>query len=326
MPRSGTTLMRDLLSSHSRIRIPPSETNLVPRWSHEWSHYGDLSDPKNFSAFYRRNLRTPYFLWMQEHTGMVIGEDRWYASCQRFDPGAVFEALVRHDVSAPYGSQYVWGDKSPDHTSHLDLLARLFPDARVIHIVRDVRDYCLSLKETWGKNMIRGAQRWVDGVAKARRDAQFLAGRYLELRYEDLLHGAEFELRRCCDFLGLAWEPAMVRPQFLSSDPKEANGTRDIRSTNMRKFVDALDERTRTRIESIAAPMLGEFGYDFAYKGPPFEVPHVLMAYYQLVDSVNFVRAESRQVGFARAVRMELARHVSGRVAALRIGRKMSAG
>lgn len=313
MPRSGTKLIRDLLRGHSRIRISPVETNFLPRWAEEWHRYGDLSNRKNFSAFYRRSLRFPYFLYMQEHTTTpTIAEDVWFAACRRFEPADVFEALVRHDAGAPPGSDLVWGDKSPDYTEHVDLLAALFPSARVVHIVRDVRDYCLSLRKTWGKSMIRGAQRWADGVTKAHRDAELLAGRYLELRYEDLLSDPECELRRCCDLLGLDFEPSMARLRFASEDLGGAKGALDVLPGNTRKFLNALDSPTKARIEAIATPALREFGYDVGYEGPPRRVPRGLMACYQAVDSVNFVRMESRRLGLVRTVQIEFGRRWRG--------------
>jgi hypothetical protein len=313
MPRSGTKLIRDLLRGHSRIRIPPAETNFLPRWAEEWHRYGDLSNRKSFSAFYRRSLRLPYFLFMQEHTTRPpLAEEVWFAACRRFEPADVFEALVRHDVGAPPESNLIWGDKSPDYTNHVDLLAALFPSARVIHIVRDVRDCCLSLRKTWGKSMIRAAQRWADGVTKAPHDAERLAGRYLELRYEDLLSDPMRELRRCCDFLGLAFEPSMAQLRFASEDLGDAKGARDVLPGNTRKFVHALDSQTKARIEEVAAPGLRKFGYDVRYEGPPRRVSRSLMACYQAVDGVNFVRTESRRLGLVRTLQIEFARHWRG--------------
>src|SRR3712207_7075395 len=104
-----------------------------------------------------------------------------------FGPAEVFEALVRHDVGAPRGSDLIWGDKSPMYTEHIGLLAELYPQARFIHIVRDARDCCLSAHNAWRKNMVRWAQRWAEGVTKARADGRRIPDRYLEIRYEDLL-------------------------------------------------------------------------------------------------------------------------------------------
>ena len=46
-----------------------------------------------------------------------------------------------------------WGDKTPTYVLDLDLLCRLFPNCRVIHLVRDGRDVAVSLLATeWGSN------------------------------------------------------------------------------------------------------------------------------------------------------------------------------
>jgi Sulfotransferase family len=307
MPRSGTKLLRDLLRGHPLIRIPPTESNLLPRWAAEWHRFGDLSDRQRFAAFYRRTVGAPYFLLMEKHTGGPIPEELWYSSCRGFGPAEVFEALIRHDVGAAPDTDLVWGDKSPTYTQHIALLGSLFPQARIIHIVRDVRDCCLSLRAAWGKNMIRGAQRWADGVMKARRDAELVAGRYLELRYEDLLADPERELRRCCEFLGLEYDSSLVELRYSTEHIGAARGAHAIVATNVRKFERMLDPRTRRRIEGVAAEALRAFGYDVNYAGRVRRVPPPLMAYYRLLDSVSFVRAQSRRSGFARTAQLQLA-------------------
>ena len=311
MPRSGTSLLRDLLRGHPLIRIPAAETNLLPQWTARWSRFGDLSERERFAAFYRHALREAYFQWMEKLTGRPIPEEVWYSSCRAFGPADVFEALVRHDVGAPPGTRLVWGDKSPSYTEHLALLAELFPAARFVHIVRDVRDCCLSLRTTWRKNMIRGAQRWVDGVTKARRAGELIPGRYLEIRYEDLLADPERELRQCCDFLGLQFDLTMLRLQFATEPRGAAKGAEGVVTDNVRKFERMLDPRTRRRIEAIAAPTLRAFGYDVEYEGPAWRVPRPLMAYYRLFDAVNYVLAVgSGPSDLVRVAHREMARRV----------------
>jgi hypothetical protein len=308
MPRSGTKLLRDLLRGHPRIRIPPVETNILPRWVAEWEDFGDLSDPGRFSAFYRWNLRAPYFLYMSRQPAGTIREDAWYAGCRTFEPGDVFEALIRHDIGAPPDSELVWGDKSPDYVNHIDLLAALFPRGRFVHIVRDARDYCLSLMRRSSTNVVRAAQRWADGVTKARRDGQRVADRYIEVRYEDLLADPERELRRCCDFLGVEFDPALLTLRFSTEYTGEVKGAREVVAGNTRKYLRAMDARTIRRIEAIAGAALREFGYEVDYAGPVRRVPRPMMSYYRLLDGFNYARVEARRLGFIRNVQLQLGR------------------
>ena len=41
------------------------------------------------------------------------------------------------------------GDKSPQHTAHLDEIHQVYPDAQIIHIVRDGRDVAVSAMHHW---------------------------------------------------------------------------------------------------------------------------------------------------------------------------------
>jgi hypothetical protein len=310
--RSGTKLLRDLLRGHPLIRIPPTESSLLPRWVADWHRFGDLSDRQRFAAFYRRAIQTKYCLLMEKHTGGPIPEDVWYTSCRGFGPADVFEALLRVQLAAPPETQLIWGDKSPDYTEHLPLLDSLYPHARFIHIVRDVRDCCLSAKNSWQGNMMRTAQRWADGVTKARHDGQLLPGRYLEVRYEDLLADPERELRRCCDLLGVEFDPSMLNLQYSTEHMGAAKGASAVMATNVRKFERLLDRRMRQRIEAIAAAALRDFGYDVDYNGPVRRVPRATMAYYRLLDAVNYVLARSKRNGFRRTLQVEFAKLARG--------------
>jgi hypothetical protein len=157
---------------------------------------------------------------------------------------------------------------------HLPLLERLFPDAIWVHLVRDGRDAALSFLElpegfsgkTWAlpRTPAQFAARWRTEILSARRLGSHVGGRYLELRYEDLVTEPERELRRVCEHASLAWEPAMLEhadvPE-VSSMPEHRNiaqpptpGLRDWRSQMSRE--DAL------AFEQVAGDVLRSGGYE----------------------------------------------------------------
>ena len=182
MPRSGTKLLRGLLNEHPRIGIPISETEFFPYWIAHWQEFGDLSKKENFVRFYKRMLSAPYFICYRRD-GKLIDADLWFEWCHNFSPAGVFEALVRHDAGVEFTSDHIWGDKSPSYTTNMTLLKHHFPDAKFVHIIRDVRDYCLSINRAWGKHMLRAAQRWVYGVEGAISAAQAFPADCMQLRY-----------------------------------------------------------------------------------------------------------------------------------------------
>jgi hypothetical protein len=110
------------------------------------------------------------------------------------------------------------GDKTPEHVMHLDLLARVVPRSRFIHVVRDGRDEAISV---WDFNRRVNAdgfakqhpnfesfvdsfsKTWGDSVAKAHAFGRDNSERYLEVFCEDLVNEPEPVIRDLFRFLRL---------------------------------------------------------------------------------------------------------------------------
>ncbi len=233
MPRSGTKLLRDLLNQHPRVAIPRVETEFLPDWHRRWASFGDLSDRERFLSFYEEATTSPYFTYMREDEGGHANAQEWFDACRGYGTAQVFEALLRLDTGTLGRDEVIWGDKSPGYIRHLPLLEQLFSGARFIHIVRDVRDYVLSMQKAWGKHPLRATQRWVDGVSRAHATGGLLgSSRYLELRYEDLLSEPEAILRRVCDFLGVAFQPTMMELDRSTENLGDTRGATAIQRGN----------------------------------------------------------------------------------------------
>ena len=306
MPRSGTKLLRGMLNRHPRIAIPDIETEFLPWLDRHFEDFGELAEPERFEAFYRAMSRRSYFEWRRVQ-GRPVDARRWRCACAELSPAGLFEALVREDVQAPRGSGRIWGDKSPSYIDDMPLLKRLYPAAKVVHIVRDVRDYCLSIHKAWGKDMLRAAQRWADSVRQARADGAALRGDYLELRYEDLLADPQAELRRVCAFLGVEFEPAMLVLKRTNEDLGDARGAERVLSGNRGKYRHAMEPRMLSRIEEIAGPVLLECGYALEL---PLRASRRLsavgMRLAQLRDALHLVQADRNGWGFWRTALFHL--------------------
>ncbi|MFO1205155.1 MAG: sulfotransferase [Burkholderiales bacterium] len=290
MPRSGTKLLRDLLNGHSCIGIPCAETEFLPWLVSRVGHCGDLSERANFDRLYAEIVRKSFFTY-RANADRLISADRWFDACERTDPAGIFEALIRVDTNAPRGSGRIWGDKSPSYIDDLPLINRLYPEGRVLHMVRDVRDYCVSMQEAWGKDVRRAAQRWADEVLQARRDGQALGARYAELRYEDLLREPEAALRRACAFIGVAFEPKMLELTRPSENIGRARGARHVVRGNHGKFAEHMPPKLIADVEALAGPAMQAFGYEPMFPlGAPRRLSRRRMLLAQVRDGLKLVR------------------------------------
>lgn len=130
----------------------------------------------------------------------------------------------------------VVGDKTPQHTISLPMLAQLCAKARFIHIMRDPRDMATSAWHHFGPHEGRSledfvrhyiTQVWPVNVGNARKAAPMLGDRYVELRYEDLHEDERGHIRRILRFLGVdAADGAVDACQAAGDFRRRAGGRR----------------------------------------------------------------------------------------------------
>jgi hypothetical protein len=193
-----------------------------------------------------------------------------------YDGMRVAQAVAAiYEVHAEEQGKPRWGDKTPMYMRHLPLLRRLFPTAQYVHLIRDGRDAALSFLElpkgiafeTWAhpRGVADFASLWRTEVAAARRHGRRVgAGRYLEIRYEDLVAGAEPVLRRICEFAGLPYESAMLEEYGRSGSERRAHqqSLRRPLTTGLRDWRTEMAPQQVAAFEGVAGDLLRELGYE----------------------------------------------------------------
>lgn len=300
MPRSGTKLLRDLLNQHPRVGLPEAETELLPRWAERWPSFGDLARPDTFRAFHDAHRGSAFFMYLAEEQGLRVDPVAWHRACADASLPAVFEALVRQTAAVP--ADGVWGDKSPGYITAIPLIRRIWPHARVVHIVRDCRDYCLSIQRAWNKDPLRAAQRWADDVGGALDAEVHSAGAVLRVRYEDLLSQPEATLRAVLGHLGLGWDPACAGLSRPSENLGATAGETRIVAENQEKWRREMAPALRERVEAIAGGTLARAGYPVGNPGTE-RLSRREMRLAQLRDGANLVRFDAGERGWIGAAR-----------------------
>lgn len=303
MPRSGTKLLRELLNRHAQISIAKIETEFLPAWAERWYTYGNLEDRNNFRKFYSEAVKLPYFIYQRE-MNRLITEALWYEGCNEYSVQGVFEALLRHDLDVPKKSGIIWGDKSPSYIRHIHFLAKLFPTAKFIHIVRDVRDYVASMQKAWHKHPLRAAQRWADDVQRTYEAMLSLGEKGLEIRYEDLLEDPRAVLEKICNFLEVGFDDRMMWLDEPTENLGDAKGIVGIVKDNKAKYKDRLPADQLRKVEEIAGETMIIYGYApvLALAGLSHRLPKWKMRAYQLLDGIGLIRSETNERGLFGAI------------------------
>ncbi len=188
VPRSGTTLVEQILASHPQIHGA-----------------GELFDVHNIF----------------HQIPQLVGQPNLdpFDALKLLDPVSAKAAaqlyLDRLDALAPVGAARVV-DKMPDNVRLLGLIAVLWPGARVILCARDPRDAALSCWQTgfttnpWCNNWEHIARRFADYQRIVDHWRLTKPLEWLDVRYENLVADLEGHARRLIDFVGLEWDSACV--------------------------------------------------------------------------------------------------------------------
>ena len=202
--RSGTTLLRLILTGHSRLHIP-AETWFLRDLVRQFPLTGALTQPQreHAAAAMVRHERWP-------DLGLDADDLRCAAAALSADAGlrGVVE-LVYARLLAESGKQRL-GDKTPHYFEIVPDLTTLFPDAAFIYLARDGRDVAISWIDAGWQRYYEPGFEWPRAMACLRRDRLAYPDQVLEVHYEDLVRRPEDTTRRICDFLGEDFEPAML--------------------------------------------------------------------------------------------------------------------
>ena len=194
-PRSGTTMVEQTLSAHPRISAGDELTlvndivNLMPRMLNS-----PLAYPEALADLWMGDQREgldnlrDYYLQRARQLGVVEAGATWFT------------------------------DKMPLNETHLGLIALMFPDAPIIHVLRHPLDvllsvfsnhlthgfYCANALETIARHYVL-----VMDLVEHYRSQMTL--KYLPIRYEDIVADQEGSIRRMSSFVGVGFDKRCLR-------------------------------------------------------------------------------------------------------------------
>jgi hypothetical protein len=278
-PRSGTTLLQLMLHAHPRIAIPP-ETRFVITSYEARNTFGDLREEPRRRALassivdQRQTLFYDLGLDAREVLDEIVAGPPTLGSAI----GIVFRAYA-----ARFGKPR-WGDKRPGYYQYIPALLRMFPDAQIVHLIRDGRDCVASLQTMpwFTQDVYAAVCTWTEAIDSGRRAARRLpADTYFELRYEDLVADPPARLAELCDFLGEEYDPAMAEPHKIagSTIPERktwhADTQRAVMAAPSGTWQDRLQPWEIALCETAMASRLRALGYPVSGRGGRLPARHL---------------------------------------------------
>ena len=206
--RSGTTLLRLMLTSHQNIAIPPEGDFLIQLgWKYD-SRRLNRDVIENFieDLYEMQNIQD----WEIDRDSL---RERLLDSLPNSFPMLVNEIYQEYNRIKFTGSKKRWGDKTTWYSNYIPQIRKYYPDMKVIHIVRDVRAVVASYQNVPHlPNDVRESTMdwlWTAYIINRARHL-FSPGQWFQIRYEDLVEDPMNELKKICAFLDEPFQEGML--------------------------------------------------------------------------------------------------------------------
>ncbi len=244
--RTGTTLTQEVLGAHPEVFVA-DETDLVSSMAQELSR---LTNGQGSSALQLRQL---------DLAGVLHLRSFYWKRARALYGDKIGKRLLL--------------DKTTMNTIDLGLINAIFPDAKLVFLLRDPRDVCLSC---FMQIMTPTAStvHLVNWESTARFYAQVmtwwqaikprLCMNYIEFRYEDAVFDFEPAFRKVFDFLGLTWNPGVAdfhkhaAGKYIAS-PSSSQVTQPLYSSSVGRWRRYATEYPA--VEVYLQPFIEAFGY-----------------------------------------------------------------
>lgn len=263
--RSGTTLLQSMLDAHPKLAFPP-ETHFLKRYV-----------VPELSGRSRKKEREDLIGLLKEDPGLRrLGWDLQKWLQKEFSEGSarmqrLYGKMLERWVKERGADRA--GDKDPMIVEYIPHLKQCFPEAYLVHIIRDPRDVALSrIRSDWGKGRPLLAHLCEHRTLfdKVRKEGPECFGeRYIELHYEELLQDPEGTLRKLCEKLPIDYDPSMLEYEKAAKDLVQEdegawkqNVLGPLLEKNLGKWKREMAPAQLRTVETVLARTIRKAGYE----------------------------------------------------------------
>ena len=268
--RSGTTLISRILNNHRDLNITYDSVHFM-RFS--FDNFNPIDDEVNY-----RNLidevkeRIKSRLELNLDTEKVINEIK---NCEKIDYSQIYHILM-FNLLLKDSSAKIWGEKTNICWRKIPDFLDMFPEGKIIMMIRDPRDVLISYKNMTTEPGLRyfdSIFASLDSLQSIKKfQEKYSSNNFCFIKYEDLVNMQEKTIQELCDFLGIEFDSVMLD----SSQFKDKVGKTWKANSSFDETIEGISNKTIGRwnnrisnvelylIEMVLRDQMIDFGYDLA--------------------------------------------------------------
>jgi len=298
--RSGNTLFRRILTSHSQLYIPP-ETFVLGEVIQTYKQYSSRMNWHDLVYFILSKFEFhPEFYTFDTWLGPLVNRLIYVPGSQR-NLAFILDNFYQFHAETQKKSMLRWGDKTPMNSLD-DALVRgdkpdigkgvpetllrikeVFPDAQFLQITRDGCDVAFSfLRGGFVSSVEEAAKRWLHTNKQTSNFVERFPEQCHAVRYEDIVAFPEQTIQRVCDFLQVDFEPEILSSNHIAAGLGDVPAwswhqqvNAPINSRNPGKGRAYLSEAQKEAVQKTIGDELERLGYQAATAKPKLTGKHI---------------------------------------------------
>jgi hypothetical protein len=257
-----------MLNYHPKVAVP-YESHIFNTFSPLLKSYGNLSHESNIDRLIKDILSTTAIKSWEPRISLTEIKRH----IKRNSLGDIFNAIMV--VWMRKTDKRLWAEKTPHNVFYYDTILNFFPNAKIIHIVRDGRDVALSfLKARFGpKSAYTAGLHWSRYLKQVQIMKSHIEIRnFHEVKYEALLAQPANVLTGICDFIGISYDSRMLnfyenKTKYMTDSRNLKNLNKPLMTSNAGKWVADMSPHDQKLFESVAGDCLVKHGYETFHDG-----------------------------------------------------------
>jgi sulfotransferase family protein len=307
-PRSGTTLLYDMLLSAGNFAVYLTESNVFSLLA---QRFGDLKSRDHRQKLIRVWLGSKLFRASGLDPELI--ERRIAEECTNYGQ---FLRITMEEIARSQGMRR-WAENTPEHLIYLPMIRATLPDALVVHMIRDGRAVALSLdKRTdrglrtmpWNKdqNLFVQGLYWEWIVRRGRKYGRALGPDYIEVRFEDLILQPRPTLAALSEFLDQQLDYDRIQQVGYGSVSKPNTSFRQEPEAAsfdpVSRWRSSFSQSQLEMFEGLVGSYLEELGYPLLTSGKDLRAAQMkrMKKLYSLYFSARFKAKNSRLLRWLR--------------------------